>query len=190
MRDQLEHLIPGPLYGCFFTLMTCLSLLLLILAWQTSPTVLWQLDGWAATLMYAGYVLSWVGLFYSLSLTGYGFQTGWTPYWAWVRGRPKPRRRFEIRGAYRWLRHPVYLSFLGLVWFTPLMTLDRAVLTGLMTVYIFVGSALKDLRLGYYLGDIYRQYQARVPGYPVIGFGPLGRVPCVEEDSPSLAVRK
>jgi hypothetical protein len=24
-------------------------------------------------------------------------------------------------------------------------------------------------------GDAYRDYQARVPGYPVIGFGPLGR---------------
>ena len=44
---------------------------------------------------------------------------------------------FEPRGAYLWMRHPVYLSFLGLIWFTPYMTIDRAVLTALWTVYIF-----------------------------------------------------
>jgi hypothetical protein len=27
------------------------------------------------------------------------------------------------------------------------------------------------------MGDSYRDYQARVPGYPGVGFGPLGRVP-------------
>src|SRR5262249_14441724 len=104
-------------------------------------------------------------------------QTGWTPFWAWLRGRPSPRRRFEVRGIFCLLRHPVYLSFLGLVWFTPLMTLDRSLLTGLMTIYICIGSYLKDRRLVFYRGDLYREYQARVPGYPLVGFGPLSRVP-------------
>src|SRR5262249_3080366 len=70
MRARVERILPGPLYGCLFTLTTCLSLLLLVLAWRTSPVVLWQLEGWTAMAMYAGYMLSWVGLFYSLSLTG------------------------------------------------------------------------------------------------------------------------
>jgi hypothetical protein len=45
------------------------------------------------------------------------------------------------------------------------------------TTYIFIGSALKDGRLLHFMGDTYREYQARVPGYPGVGFGPLGRVP-------------
>jgi hypothetical protein len=57
------------------------------------------------------------------------------------------------------------------------MTLDRAVLTAIWTAYIFIGSHLKDRRLLYYLGDVYRRYQARVPGYPFFLFGPLARVP-------------
>ncbi len=63
-----------------------------------------------------------------------------------------PRREFNPRGAYRVFRHPVYLSFLGLVWFRPDMTLDHAVLTGVWTGYIFYGSTLKDRRLVHYLG--------------------------------------
>ncbi|MCA9028506.1 MAG: hypothetical protein KDA86_25070 [Planctomycetaceae bacterium] len=85
-----------------------------------------------------------------------------------------PPRPFLEHGAYRWFRHPIYLSFLGLIWFTPRMTLDHALLTGWWTVYIFVGSYLKDERLAFYLGESYREYQRRVPGYPGMTFGPLG----------------
>jgi hypothetical protein len=73
------------------------------------------------------------------------------------------------------LRHPVYLSFLGLIWFTPVMTFDHAVLTGIWTVYIFIGSILKDERLRYYLGESYAGYMSQVAGYPGIFIGPLGR---------------
>ena len=124
----------------------------------------------------AAFVASWGGLIYSLSLTGLGYQTGWTQFRHWLRGEPLPRREFVPRGAYHFLRHPAYLSFLGLVWFTPRMTLDHALLTAIWTAYIFCGSWLKDRRLVHYLGDSYRAYQARVPGYPLMPFGPLGKV--------------
>jgi hypothetical protein len=51
------------------------------------------------------------------------------------------------------------------------------------TAYVFVGSHLKDRRLVHYTGDAYRSYQARVPGYPGMLVGPLGRVPL---SSPSM----
>ena len=37
---------------------------------------------------------------------------------------PQERREFQPRGAYSFLRHPVYLSFLGLVWFLFLLDLS------------------------------------------------------------------
>ena len=90
--------------------------------------------------------------------------------------RQPPRRRFKVKGAYRLMRHPVYLCFLGLIWCTPVVTLDRAVLTGLWTLYVFVGSYLKDRRLEHYLGVVYRQYEEQVPGYLFMWFGRLGRL--------------
>ncbi len=123
----------------------------------------------------AGYIASWLALFYSLSLTGLGYQTGLKEWLHWIRRQPLPRRDFTPRGAYFWLRHPVYLSFLGLLWFTPTMTLDHALLTAIWTAYIFLGSWLKDLRLAHYLGEPYLVYAARVPGYPGMTVGPLSR---------------
>jgi protein-S-isoprenylcysteine O-methyltransferase Ste14 len=92
-------------------------------------------------------------------------------------------RPFAAQGVYRFLRHPVSLSFLGLVWLVPVATLDRAVLIAVWTVYIYVGSVLKDQRLLFYLGDEYRNYQAEVPGYPGMPIGPLSRIP-LAGDSP------
>ncbi len=74
-----------------------------------------------------------------------------------------PVRPFVPQSVYRFLRHPVYLSFLGLVWLVPVVTLDRAVLIGFWTVSISVGSVLKDRRLLFYVGDEYRREQADVP---------------------------
>lgn len=185
-RKFITRYLDRAFYGSLYATLTCLGLLVVFHWWHRSPGVVWQLDGPAATLVRTCFYASWAALFYSLWLTGLGYQTGLTQWWYWLRRQPLPRRDFAERGAYRWLRHPIYLSFLGLIWFTPTMTLDHAVLTGLWTVYIFVGSYLKDERLIFYLGDTYREYASRVSGYPLVGLGPLGRRP-LPAGSPALA---
>lgn len=176
-RARLTRRIPSPAYGVFFCLCTCVSLLVTIGCWRPVGGAVWQLAGPARTAMQSAFYGAWITLFYSLWYSGMTYQTGWTPWRPWTQGRPVPQRDFHPRNIFLWLRHPVYLSFLGLVWFTPCMTYDRAVLTGVWTVYIFYGSYLKDQRLLYYLGDRYRSYQAQVPGYPGMPIGPLARIP-------------
>ncbi len=177
VRGRLARATPSALFGCIFCLATCVSLGATMELWRPSPLAIWRLEGLAGQAVGAAFLLSWAGLFYSLWLTGMGHQTGFTNWWDWSRGRKPAPRKFEPRGAYRHLRHPVYLSFLGLVWFNPTMTLDRAVLTVVWTAHIFVGSHLKDRRLVRYVGEPYRDYQRQVPGYPFLPDGPLGREP-------------
>lgn len=173
-RTIVARGLPSAFYGCLFCTATCLGLLPLCLLWRASPGGLWEFHGWGQTVMRGGFYGSWIALLYSLSFTGLGYQTGWTPWWHWFRGVAAPRRGFPRHGIYAWFRHPVYLSFMGLIWFTPRMTWDHAILTGIWTVYIFIGSVFKDERLAHYLGSVYREYQSRVPGYPLMWFGPLG----------------
>jgi hypothetical protein len=181
VRQRITNRLPEAFYGTLFCAVTCLSLWVVFAFWQSSAVVLWHFTGLSRDAVQGGFYMSWIALLYSLSLTGFGYQTGWTPWLYWFRGQHLPMRKFEPRGAYLWLRHPVYLSFLGLVWFVPAMTADRAVLTATWTTYIFFGSWLKDRRLVNYLGDRYLRYQSLVPGYPGMIVGPLARIPL---DSP------
>jgi methanethiol S-methyltransferase len=172
---KLQCWVPPALYASCFCLATCLGLLLTIELWQPKSVVVWECHGVYRWAVEGAFILGWVALIYSLSLTGLGYPTGLAPWLAWVRRRPLPRRNHQPRGAYHWLRHPVYLSFLSLVWLIPTLTLDRAVLIVVWTSYVFIGSYLKDRRLLHYQGNIYRRYQSQVPGYPFIWFGPLGK---------------
>jgi methanethiol S-methyltransferase len=176
IRKFLGNWITREFYSLFYCSVTCVNLLITIGFWRTSDSVVWELSGVPNVLMQVGFYVSWFALIYSLNLSGFGSQTGLPQWWHWVRHRPLPRPELKPRGAYLWLRHPVYLSFTGMIWFTPTMTLDHAILTGFWTMYILFGSYLKDLRMTYYLGDTYREYQKQVPGFPLMPFGPLARL--------------
>jgi protein-S-isoprenylcysteine O-methyltransferase Ste14 len=175
VRRRLTRIMPSQLYGSLFCLTTCIGLWIVFAYWRGSSAILWNATGFARLAVWLGFYASWAALFYSLRLTGIGYQTGWNQWLYWLRRQSLPLREFKARGAYRWLRHPVYLSFLGLIWFTPRMSADHAVLTGVWTFYVFIGSCLKDRRLEFYLGETYREYAGRVPGYPGMFFGPLGK---------------
>ncbi len=71
----------------------------------------------------------------------------------------QPARPLVPQSVYRFLRHPVSLSYLSLVWLVPVVTLDRAVLTGIEPVSIDVGSVLQDRRLLFCVGDEYRNHE-------------------------------
>lgn len=174
VNKSMRRSIPSELLGCVHCLATCISLLVLFRLWTPSSNTIWNFSGLAEQVMLLGFYGSWVALFYSLYLTGLGYQTGVLPWWCWLQRKKVPLRKFEPQSLFRFMRHPVYLSFLGLIWFTPRMTIDHAVLTIVWTAYIYVGSYLKDKRLERFIGDPYREYSSRVTGFPLIGFGPWG----------------
>ena len=88
VRKRLGAWIAAPFYGLFYAVVTCVSLLVVFEFWQKSDFVAWQLNGSASLAMTAGFFASWIALLYSLHLTGLGFQTGLTPWLAWVRRQP------------------------------------------------------------------------------------------------------
>jgi hypothetical protein len=185
---MLSRIIPSQLYGNLFAVATCVGLSIMFVSWRSSPALIWEAGGWSRAAISTCFYASWISLIYSLKLVGLGYQTGWTQWAYWFRRQALPRRELVERGVYRWIRHPVYLSFLGLIWFTPRMTADHAVLTGLWTVYIYVGSCLKDRRMTFYLGDTYREYASRVPGFPSVFFGPLGKWRRLESTRPAADI--
>jgi len=143
VRKKLGRFISPAFYGLFFCTAACLTLLFTMSQWQVGDWAFWQLAGWPRVAVRTLYLTCWGTLFYSLCCSGFGYHTGWLPWWYWVRQKPIPRRPFGPRGAFSLIRHPGYMSFLGLVWFTPDMTSDRALLVGVWTIYIFFGQLPK-----------------------------------------------
>ena len=177
VRETLTRWIEPPFYGLFYCVVTCAGLLGMFAVWTPSPIILLEFTGLAGGLIQTAWYGAWAVLIYSLWLSGFGYQTGGTPWWNWVRRRPQQSRRFNPSGAFLWIRHPAYLGFIGLVWCTPVITADRALLIVSWTLYVLVGSWLKDARMAHYIGAPYRMYQSRVPGYPGMFVGPLARRP-------------
>jgi protein-S-isoprenylcysteine O-methyltransferase Ste14 len=80
-----------------------------------------------------------------------------------LRSMPSQPCPFAVGGAYRFVRHPLYLAILVLFWSNPDMTADRLLFDGLWTAWIVVGTFLEEADLIAELGDAYRSYQRSVP---------------------------
>jgi len=66
-------------------------------------------------------------------------------------------------GFYRWVRHPLYLFGLLVLWLTPVMTLNMLVAFLSMTAYLLVGAAFEERKLMHEFGAAYADYRARTP---------------------------
>jgi len=66
-------------------------------------------------------------------------------------------------GAFRFTRHPGNLGALGFFLFLPRMTANRAALTGLVALYVVLGSLHEEHRLRTAYGAAYERYRRAVP---------------------------
>ena len=74
-------------------------------------------------------------------------------------------------GLYRYVRHPLYVAGLLLIWFTPLMTRNLLFATLGLTLYLLIGAYFEERKLLREFGDIYAEYRRRTPMFiPVFHF--------------------
>lgn len=66
-------------------------------------------------------------------------------------------------GWYAFVRHPLYLAFLGLIWLVPLMTVNRLAVFAVLSLYTLIGAFFEERKLLQEYGAPYADYQARVP---------------------------
>jgi hypothetical protein len=100
---------------------------------------------------------------------------GITPLWKLLTGKdisPEPEAQDppigadgEVvkSGAFRFTRHLDNLGALGFFLFLPRMTANRAVLTGLVALYVVLGSLHEEHRLQAAYGTAYERYRRTVP---------------------------
>jgi protein-S-isoprenylcysteine O-methyltransferase Ste14 len=150
-------------HGALFTIASSILLLLLIVFWQKSYFVLASAQGGIRWLLRAIFALSVFGFFWGIRSLGSLDMFGLDPIRKGMQGATVTPRRFRVRGPYRWVRHPLYLFCLLMIWSCPDLTADRLLFNLLWTAWILVGTILEERDLVALFGEDYQVYQTEVP---------------------------
>ncbi len=163
VQERLRRVVPERYVGAIFSIASGVVLALVLLLWQRSPTVVLAVEGPLRWALHAAAALAAAGLVWGvLSLRGFDpFALG--PIRLHLRGRAPRAQRFAVRGAYRWVRHPLYATILVLFWTHPVVTVDRLLFDVLRTAWIVVGTVLEERDLVAEFGERYLSYRRKVP---------------------------
>jgi protein-S-isoprenylcysteine O-methyltransferase Ste14 len=172
-RRRLARFVDPAYHPALYSITSGLALLVLLVLWQGSDHTLAAPGGVVRWLLRAAFVFSIAGFLWGMRAVGpvdtFGIRSGLE---ARRGGRP-PDVPFTVRGPYRWVRHPLYLFSLVMIWSCPDLTADRLLFNVLWTVWIVVGTILEERDLVATFGEEYRDYQRRVPMLLPIRLGPF-----------------
>jgi protein-S-isoprenylcysteine O-methyltransferase Ste14 len=163
-RLWLARTVRADFHGALYASASGSCLLLLTIFWQPAGTAFWSPTSAIRWLM-AGIVLAAlaVGWWGSRALGDFD-ALGVKPALRALNGRKKKGSvPLIVRGPYRWVRHPLYLVSLIIIWAGPVFTVDRLLHNLLWTIWIVIGATWEERDLVACFGDAYRDYQHTVP---------------------------
>jgi len=162
-RNRLSGFIPSYYDGAIFTIVSSIVLLAVIVFWQSSATVIYELQGFLHWIARGIFILAIAGIGWSAYTLKPFDLFGRAPIKAYLSGKPLRPQNFTAQGPYLWVRHPLYFFVLLLIWSYPDLTADRLLLNILWTAWIYIGTILEEKDLLLDFGDKYREYQQKVP---------------------------
>ena len=163
-KRWLTRFIPAAAERSTYVLLSTLCLAALMYFWAPLGGVVWQVTGrWAEVSLIGLYLASWALLLYATFLINHFDLFGLRQVWFALREKEMPALSFVTPALYRIVRHPIYVGWIGIAWFTPTMTLTHLVFAIGATLYILVGIQLEERDLEREHPE-YSQYKRKVPG--------------------------
>ncbi|MEM9314007.1 MAG: methanethiol S-methyltransferase [Pseudomonadota bacterium] len=162
-KRWLTRYIPEAAERSTYVLMSTIAMAALMAFWQPLGGVIWSVrTPGAATVLIAAYLASWVLLLYATFLINHFDLFGLRQVWYALRKEEVPTLIFVTPALYRIVRHPIYVAWLGIFWFTPTMTATHLLLALGTTAYILIAIKLeeRDLEAAH---PEYAQYKRKVP---------------------------
>ena len=173
-RNRISSSIPSDYHPATYSILSGIVLTVVVLLWQTSQTVLFQIQGPLRMLPRVISLLAIAGFIWGVRALRTFDPFGRTPIVARLRGGQLRPPTFDLGGPYLWVRHPLYFFSLVLIWTAPVVSSDRVLFNVLWTLWIALGSYLEEKDLVAEFGERYRRYQKTVPMlFP--WRGPVGR---------------
>lgn len=164
-KSKIMPYIPKGLYETFYGLHACIGIILMDEYWMNFGDSVLSITGSLYYLVFALNILAWAFMLWSMIATGLFRQSGIEHWYMTLKGKTVKNQLLK-NGPYSFCRHPIYASFLAMIWITPHMNMDHLFLSLSWTAYILIGALLKDKRLMRNKG--YANYMTKVPAYPLV----------------------
>jgi protein-S-isoprenylcysteine O-methyltransferase Ste14 len=165
-KHRWTRLVPQAIERSTYVLLSCVVLIVLMLAWQPLPAVVWQAPtGVARWLLWCAFAAGWLAVpLVSLMINHFDL-FGTRQVWLHWRGLPYTPPPFHEPFAYRWVRHPLYIGWALAFWAIPTMTVGHLLFAGILTVYMLAASKIEERDLVHFHGEKYLDYRRRVPAF-------------------------
>jgi len=162
-RRRLAAVLPDRFHPALYSIASGATLLVLLLLWQRSDTVVFSAGGPARWILRAVLAAAVLGFALAVRSLRAFDPFGLRPLSAHLHEQGQSAMPLTIEGMYRWVRHPLYALSLVLFWASPDLTLDRMLFAILWTTWVAIGTRLEERDLVEDFGDAYRAYQRSTP---------------------------
>ena len=147
-----------------YTIVSSIFLLLIIIFWQPIDIWIWKFDSgvgyYLMTILYIlGWLISVIATFQIDHFELFGLHQAYREYM----GISTSEAKFQERGFYKFIRHPIQAGTILGIWATPQMSFGHLIFALIFTIYIFIGLYFEERDLIKTLGDDYISYKSRVP---------------------------
>lgn len=155
IKTWISRRVPARLIRSVYVWTASLLLVLVVLAWRPIGGDVYHATGWTryghAVVQLAGVwlIARSVGVIDALDLAGIHSSGG--------------SASLQITGPYRFVRHPLYLGWMLIVFGAAHMTGDRATFAVVTTIYLLIAMPWEERSLERTFGTDYARYKQRVP---------------------------
>lgn len=163
IRKKISEHIGSEYYAAFYSIVSGIVLIIMILLWQKSSDKIFAAEGIFYWILRALFFISLAGFYWGItslrSFDPFGVNEIKRKIYNKI---PKPMP-LSVNGAYKWMRHPLYFFMLIMIWACSELTADRLVFNILWSAWIFIGAKFEERDLISEFGDHYKEYQKKVP---------------------------
>jgi protein-S-isoprenylcysteine O-methyltransferase Ste14 len=162
-KRLLTRVVPQAAERSTYVLASSLALMLMFWKWQPLGGMVWSVENaMGRMVLYGGYAAGWLLVLVTTFVINHFDLFGLLQVWRNLQGRPQRKLAFVTPFLYRMVRHPLYVGWFMVFWFTPTMTLTHLMFACVTTAYILVAIQLEERDLMREHPE-YVEYRKQVP---------------------------
>jgi protein-S-isoprenylcysteine O-methyltransferase Ste14 len=162
-RLSLAGLVPDAYYSAFYAVSSSITLIAVIIFWQKTTVSIMAADEIISWIIRALFLISMAGFAWGAISFGSFDAFGVKRILRHISNKPEKSIPITVKGAYRWMRHPMYFFTLVMIWACPVLTADRLLFNVLWSIWMIIGTMLEERDILKEHGSQYREYQSQVP---------------------------